>query len=185
MKVLGQGSHETGAIGIVAGQFSIPVHDGVDGADKTRLVGKLIDHGADPLLVGDGDVHPGDCEGAQRQDGLGKTGGGNRERQVDGVDPHSCEGLVVHRRRQGMGHRKTENPIDPGVAVDLCHRTFPFPGISDPPWRYSRYSIILVFFSISLARSTSWAIAAWRSSREWKRVSSRSRLTKKRTIFSS
>ena len=62
----------------------------------------------DPLLVRDGHVAPEEVVAAELADRLGQRHRRPVPELVGGVDPQLVEGGLLHRARQGVGHRMAD-----------------------------------------------------------------------------
>ena len=173
-QVFSQGSQQARRIGIETGQESIPVDNGVDGADPGGEGIQRIQIRQDLFLVGDGHVDTPQIQGPQALDGAGQFLATHPERQVDGIDAGPLQRGVLHHRRQGMPDGIAEDPQNAGFAGDvhgqsLCPR---------PQSRYSWYWISRAAASISRPRAISLLMARLSCSSSAKRISSRNRSTK-------
>src|SRR5581483_4820897 len=70
----------------------------------------------DVLLVGHRDVEAGEPQGGNGGPGVGAPSPGDREGDVDPVEPERLEGGVVQGGRERARHGVTDDADDPGVT---------------------------------------------------------------------
>ncbi len=96
---------EAGHVGVVADELAALLGQRVDGAGRVRLVGELVDHRDDPLLVGDRDVGAQEVVGAQLHDRVAEIDRGSIPQLVLRIDAEVVEGRLLHGSRERMGDR--------------------------------------------------------------------------------
>ena len=99
---------EPGHVGVVPDESLALLGDRVDRAGRVTLLGQAVDHRGDLLLVRDGHVRAEEVVAAELADRIGQRHRRAIPELIGGVDPALVEGGLLHRARQGVGHRMAD-----------------------------------------------------------------------------
>jgi len=106
------------AVGVVADQPTAVDADGVDRADRPRVLRGVVQVGEHGFLVRHRNVRPDDPERREPPDGGPEPVSRHRERHVAPVELERRERRVVHPRGQTSPNRVPDDPDDRRRRVD-------------------------------------------------------------------